>query len=92
MNNKKVRLETVVEAPFKELYSSSGVVDDSGQELTNIELATSIAQNAGAYGVFISMNGQLSPEANRHNTEVTRSGVGDYIVALVAKYNSNQQG
>lgn len=82
-----VSCEVIAEMYLSELRQPSGVFDElTDKELTNREFVTALALHKGAFDVFTSMNGHLSPEAAAHNSTVTRSRQGEHIVALVAKY------
>jgi len=77
--------ETTIETTWNELSEGSGVFDGE-QELSNWEAIQEIAHALGAFAVFPNMNGKLSPEANLHNSEVTKSQAGEYKVAIVMRF------
>lgn len=79
--------KTITETSWSELYQPSGVYDEElGREQTNLEFIEFFAKQLGAYAVFPNMNGKLSTEASSHNSEVTRTGEGEYLVAVVEKF------
>lgn len=78
--------EKITEVGIGEIHAPSGVFAKDGRELNNFEAITELVMAQGAYLVYVNMDGQLSPDAAAHNSSVTRSGVGEYKVALMAKY------
>lgn len=79
--------ETIIETSWSELRQSSGVYDEAlGREQTNLEFVEFYTRQLGAYAVFLNMNGKLNTEASRHNSVVTRTGEGEYLFAVVAKF------
>lgn len=77
--------EVVIETTWSELRQPSGVFESETQ-LSNWEVTQHLAHTLGAYSVFINMNGKLSPEANVHNSQVTRNGEGEYLLAIVMRF------
>ncbi len=75
----------LVEATSAELLAPSGIFEND-KELSNIEAIDFIGKAMGAYLVYTNCNGGLSSEASRHNSMVTRSGEGEYLLAVVAKF------
>lgn len=81
------------EYTLKELYQPSGITDEKGGEITNLEAIRLIEGATGSQDVFISTNGQLSPEARDHNSQLSReeaSGLrqvdGDsFMVAVISR-------
>lgn len=84
------RTEMLMEVGVSQIHAPSGVFAEDGTELTNLQILTDIARHRGAYAVFLSMDGFLSPSAATHNSSVTRSGEGEYLIALMAKYPPEQ--
>lgn len=77
--------EMIIETTWSELHQGSGIFDGE-TELSNWEAIQDIAHALGAFAVFPNMNGKLSPEANAHNSLVTRSGEGEYMHAIIMRF------
>lgn len=79
----------IAEYQPSELEELSGVLDeDTQRELTNAEFLDDyigfLALDRNQ--LFVNRNGMLSPEANRHNSGVTRGNIeGEHMVALAGK-------
>lgn len=90
-NNIETEKFTIAEVSNAELRAPSGVVDEVGREISNEQIIRDIYEAQG-YRVWPSMNGVLSPEAKRANSEITRNPdlsprqrAGAYIVAIRAE-------
>ncbi len=75
----------LIETTWTELLEPSGIFDGD-KELSNYEATELIARALGAYAVYPNGNGKLSPEASRHNSQVTRTREGEYLTAVIAKF------
>lgn len=65
-------LVKIGELTIRELYQPSGIIDEKGREITNLDAIRLVEEAGGAQDVFINMNGQLSAEARTYNSELTR--------------------
>lgn len=84
---KSTNEEVLVETTWSELEMPSGIYDEESQrQLSNMEAIELVASGLGAYLVYLNGNGHLSEEASRHNSQVTRTGEGEHLIAVVAKY------
>lgn len=96
-NYEQVVHKVVGEFTWQELDAGSGIFQENGGELSNLQAIELINNAHGAQGVFLSANGYLSPEGHQYNREVTREiefarrprDPSLYKVAVVARYPGN---
>lgn len=72
----QARYSVIADVMSAELHAGSGVVcEDTGRELTNLEIIRDVAKALGASGILLSSNGLSSSRAKRHNSELLSSNL-----------------
>jgi len=82
--------EVIVELQRSQLDANSGILDENHKEITNQRAIRFILEGLGYQVVDCSMNGDLSPKANQHNSQATKEKrinpgyLADYWFAITA--------